>query len=551
MFRPLLVSCSTLLAYLPLLCPAQTAHLESDRVFVGDVVTMVIEMKTKYQSLYAIDTTEMEKDFRVLDVKPRASMGSLTEEYRFHATLRIVPRRAGQLEIPSLSVAGRPTPRLVLDVLPLPTHARRAITVRTEASPSNPYVGQQTDVAMRVTHHTPVFDGSWSEPEFEGVEVVYDVKQARSSAIEDGVRVGVVERIMTLFPGSPGELTGSPAGYRARVRVPGDGDTSSTVPGSMRWVFRESEPLQLSVRGIPAASTGGFWLPARELEISQRWGADDELRVGDTLDRVVTIVARGLPGKALPADLLSGGGERFKMYADQATRRDRFDGRTLVGRLDQSYAIVLTRPGKVHIPEVRLKWWDLGEDIEKEAMIEGKTMTVAPALHSQADDEPAQSPQPDLPLHDAPVRSAFLRNPVIPTAVVAVLLIFAVWLLRASNREALHVVVQGYLVRRALRRACLANDPARARSALIRWAQQRWPGTGINGLYQIKAKLHSRELQDELSGIDAVLYSSDRREWQGRRLWRLAVAEQEYSDPDSDRNDPFHPYWPRIFGLDS
>jgi hypothetical protein len=88
--------------------------------------------------------------------------------------------------------------------------------------------------------------------------------------------------------------------------------------------------------------------------------------------------------------------------------------------------------------------------------------------------------------------------------------------------------------RKNLRQACIANDAARARRALLEWGRGQWPDDNINGLNQIEIRTKSSTLLRELSRLDAALYADQTTGWQGRSLWQSIVAEGNYPRAGTD-----------------
>ena len=62
-----------------------------------------------------------------------------------------------------------------------------------------------------------------------------------------------------------------------------------------------SRPHTIKVKPKPVAFTGGHWLPARELLIAESWREPPPVfKVGEPVNRTVTIIADGLAAAVLP-----------------------------------------------------------------------------------------------------------------------------------------------------------------------------------------------------------------------------------------------------------
>ncbi len=482
-------------------CRADTAYLRPGRIFEGDIARLVIEYDNRIPSLYEVDTSALEADFEVLGVDSMISRINEPDAtfHRTQLTVSLLPRRVGKLHVPALHFGGRSSAPLLLDVRPEPVVQKSAhlVLVEVDAIPLNPYIGQQTRINTRLYHNTELEDGDLVEPKTDSA-LKYRTNDERSYTVTRNLgQFQVLQRSVVLFPTATGELELAPASYQGGI-------------SQNRLIHRRSEALALQVRQPPPDYRGEFWLPAKKLTLSRTWGQHPEqLRVGDSLDFTLSIVATGLAAESLPSGLLSGDSRQMKIYADQEDLSNRFEGENLVGRIDQRYAVVLTSPGQVTLPGISLDWWLVDSDTAQQALLESRTLNVAVA----AAPEQARLRDPRA-LFDKLVTSPGLW------ILLLVGLIGGVGYFQGPlwgrMMHALGPVLRRRRVLRELRRACLANDPRKAKNALLEWGRERWPGTPMNGLHQIQDKMHL----DELARLDAALYARDRRQWDGRELWQ-------------------------------
>lgn len=504
---------------------AFTAYLEPPKIFEGDIARLIIEYENDIPSLYSLDTALLESDFEVLDAQSRIyrKYDPDSPGLRMQWAIQIAPRRTGMLTVPSLQLGGKPTPVLELEVMTRSARERQDNNVFVEilADPPNPYVGQQTRINLRLFSNVPLSDGKLSEPEAADSAIYRGARDHRYTSSRDGERFQVLERSLSLFARQPGELPITAVTYRGHIL----GTTG-------RRIIRKSERLKLRVRSPPSDFDAMHWIPAEQLEITQRWEKSDrELAVGDSLGRTLNIVARGLAAEALPADLLVLDSEQFKSYPDEALRDNTFDGATIVGQLQQSFVLIPSQPGELEIPELRLRWWDVNSDQVQLAVLPGRRIQVV----SAADDEPRGE---DSVLAEQPGATVATGSwlgygwlGLIPLALLTLLC----WPLnqgtlwrrlenRLNTRRELHAALA------RVKHACQANDPQSARSSLLVWARLRWPGEIFYGLFQLNRRLGSSDLARELALLDAALYHPNIRAWQGRMLWRILIAAQPHRD---------------------
>jgi hypothetical protein len=263
-FRISFLFCVTLLIQLQSLCHAQTAYLRSNQIFSGDIAELMIEYDNQIPSLYALDTSALEADFKVLDIKSSVSRMFESNEafHRMRWQIEILPRRPGNLKIPPMQVGQILTPTLMLEVVPQSPELNSANNVQVElqAEPERPYVGQQTQIVIRVIHNIPLFDGNLTEPAIDNADTYSHGLESRYSILRDGREFQVLERNLSIVARSSGAIRISPANYRGLIKSLADASATGST-ATTRRINRASEALFLEVRKPPPEFSGSTWLP--------------------------------------------------------------------------------------------------------------------------------------------------------------------------------------------------------------------------------------------------------------------------------------------------
>ena len=503
---------------------AATAFLNPPAIFAGDIAELVIEYDSKMASLYALDSGPLAADFEILDIKSRVFRldQQAAGRHRMQWRLQLLPRRSGSLVVPEIRFGDQSTAPLTLEVKPVPDDVRSSqqVFVELDSKPRSPYVGQQTLLSLRLFHNTPLRIDGLAEPRLPNAASYRDLDERVYFVSRDGKEFRVLEKQMLIFPGQAGELELPPAVLRGQLRQSapaGDGD----IPAS-RKVSRKSNPLRLQVRQPPAAFSGRYWLPARELVISQRLQPlARELRIGDSIDWTLTLEARGLPAASLPANLFEYETPNYTVYADQPRRSERLADGELIARLEQRFAIIVTAAGSIDLPGFELAWWDLEADRERLARLEATHLGYAAAA------APGSGRGTDA---DAAGLLFTLGGDGIrwfwPVASLAgsLLLLLALRALWRRLEHRIGLLLRRRRIRGLLKQACRENRARRARALLIEWGRARWPGEAINGLYQISDRCRSARLAEEVSKLDAALFSRGNPGWRGSGLWTALAS---------------------------
>lgn len=128
------------------------------------------------------------------------------------------------------------------------------------------------------------------------------------------------------------------------------------------------------------------FLPADDLTLSQQFTVhathpgDDALRVGDVIDRQVTLEGTGVLPAAIPQLLYAVEGSESQRLARQNTLIRTPRGDFIGARRVETLRYLPSRAGSIVIPPLKLRWWDSAQQRWRDATLPGKTLAVAPAL---------------------------------------------------------------------------------------------------------------------------------------------------------------------------
>ena len=494
----------------------QTAEIQPPIIQEGDIATLTIEMESKIPSLYGLDTTDLEQNFEIVASESRIL--SIREggdiKRRMQWKLDLFPKHIGRLEIPSLMLGQKPTPPLSLQVDSRGVEDRKQhqIILETRATPEAPYQNQQVILTLRLLYNTDLAQGRLYEPEIESDFIALRSGQDQKiQQVIDGHQFEGIERKIHIFADTVGINEIPSARFRGEL---------STNSESGRKILRISKALTLPVKSRPANYQGNFWLPARELQISQSWDNElTDLTASDTIKRTILIEATGLAAEFLPENLLEEYAHPVKIYPDQAIRNNRFIDENVAGRLEQSYAVILPESGLVELPEITLSWWDTDSSVERQLTLPSVELDIKPSSPATLDGSANRAADN---LHMETVKDTGIPLPFIVAGLLLVIMT-AIWRYRWQISEWYCLIFDRSKRLYQLRQACDNNDPMGTRRELIQWARSHWSDRKIAGLQTIAEVFGNSEFSDELSRLDQYLFSNNQSEWHGQRLWSLLI----------------------------
>lgn len=482
-----------LLLLLPILAHAARvqASLDRNQVQLGETVTLNLRVEGGGMA-DAPDLSALAPDFDVLGSSRNTSVsivnGRRSVQFTYGIALR--PKHVGQLLVPALDLAGGRTQPLTLTVTaPDPAAAANSgkqVFLEASAQPAHVRVGQQLLFTVRLYLGGTLSNGSLEEPNLPGI----DARRLGDDLDYDVVRGGrayhVVERRYALIPQHAGTIQLPSVQFQGELIDPTDPDSffAMGTPTSAA-----SPPVRIQVEPVPPHWGSSDWLPARALSLTlEGIPADGQAHVGQPIELAMTLQATGLPYETLPAlslpDL-----DGATVYPDKPVTGTRNDGQWLIGRRQQHFAVVPSRAGKLTIPAITLKWWNVQTGKAELARIPAHTLTVLPdAAGGSAPIAPAPATSAAAPAVAAsaaiaPARQAPAWRALVLAAVALVLLAGALaawWVWRHRARRVVAEPSQAARSGRSLRAAFLAaargSDAAAQAHALLAWARAERPG---------------------------------------------------------------------------
>ena len=515
------VACWLLLALLPCLAQAVQvqATLDRDSVALGQTVTLTVRVLDAPGAVDAPDFSALQADFEILGSSQNRSLGIVNgvrqSELAFGVALR--PRRVGTLHIPPLSVAGMQTAPLPLQVTAAAADATDAdpnadVFLEVTAEPTQVYVGQQVSVLVRLFYAVNL-GGSLDSPNVDGAQTLKVGDDLKYITQRGGRSLQVLERRFAVTPQRAGRLRIPALSFQGEVSDPYD---PGSFFGPSTPVGARSASVDIDVRPPPAAAGADAWLPARALALTLD-GLDPSapIRVGQPLNLTLTVRATGLSADALPLPTLPAL-DGATVYPDKSADTTGNSGPWLLGTRRRTFAVVPERAGKLVIPAMRVRWWNVLGDRAEVAQIAAREFTVLPAAGTAngnvAPTAPAASDTATPPpaVSTKPARSWPWRWIALGSALLwlgSMVLGWFLWRRRRALVPTLGVVNDDSAQRwrRAFRAVARGGDLAAQEHALLAWARAERPN--VRHLGDLAAALVDPGQQAAIASLQRQRYA--------------------------------------------
>lgn len=530
------------------------ATLDRSSVQLGETVTLNLRIDNASGNIQLPDLSVLNNDFSILGTSQNSNLAIINGKASSTLTIGVAlrPSHVGTLQIPSLSVDGGHTTPLQLQVgAPDPTAAaatHKDVFMEAQAEPAHGYVGQQLSYVLRLYYATNISSGALSAPQADGLEVSRVGNDLNYDAQRGGRTYHVLERRYALVPQHAGRIEVPAASFQGEAIDPGDPDSFF---GSSTTITAAAPAVSIDVKPPPADWGQTAWLPARQLSLSlDGWpGPQDSVRVGQPLNLTMNLQATGVPFEALPALSLPPL-DGAKAYPDKPVTGNRQDGQWMVGRRQQSFAIVPERAGTLTIPATTLKWWNVLTGHMEVAQIPAHDVTVLPAAGSAV--QPS-NPTPAPASSSAPVAPTSPARPV-PWQWIALgsvglwlLSVLAWWFWRRHRATAIAAPVVARTSARHCQLAFLAaargSDAAAQARALLAWARAERPA--IQNLGELAAALDDAPQRAAIAALQQRQYAGTPSSEAGADLVQAFKRGFAWRTPgDADRDDGLPPLYP-------
>ncbi len=414
------------------------------------------------------------------------------------------------------------------------------VFIETEVNPTNPYVQAAARVTVRVYSARALYHADLDLPASTDVLVRQVGADLRGSVKRNGRSYDVFTRQYLVFAqrsgklGLPGAvLTAqvlSSAGHPDLFYGPGGPSTSPYGYGAMlavQPIQLRGDPIALAVRPRPAGAVSSYWMPARQVVLSSEWHPALQAHVGDAFTLDLTVQADGLTAEQLPdLSTLVALPPGFKAYPDEPKLDTSSQDDTLIGRREQSIALIANEPGRFTLPALQLRWWNTTDDVSQQVTVPARTIVILPS-EGAAPVAAARRAAPASGAVAAPGRLGG-GNPWLWASLAFGLAWVATlggWFASVRRKRprppspAEPVAIPSIgasQARSAFLKACGENDPRAARRHLLAWVDAEWPDSSPAGLNGLARRIGQPQIETLLRELDRACYAGGT--WRGDGL---------------------------------
>jgi len=462
----------------------------------------------------------------------------------------IKAKTEGIFTIPAFNIDSKSTSPIQIKVLaPVSSTSvngqQDAIQLKATVDLNDIYVQQQIIYTIRLYRTVQAQYASLSEPEMPGALLERLGEDRQFETEIDGSRYIVLERRYVIFPQQQGEQEISPVIFTAEISSGGKRySTLGRLQSRSKTISLSTDAIKVNVKRQPKA-LDNWWLPATNVSLSEKWQPDPvEFRVGKPVTWSYTINADGLTATQVP-ELLPTNVDGLKFYPDtaQSTNQPNQDG--MVGSRTQKIAVVPTRAGPLTIPELKLSWWDVQQDVAKEIILPARTIEVLPTLDGDYGQQPVKIKPPattaeealqpqqintsvndtDTVVPDDNKQDSDLWKTIALTSLLLWIILGLFLFLRKiwpssqkNEKQQKQTKDISTSTMSDIKRACETNSPKVTKKAILNWCASQKGFENILSLADIYRHITDEKLTEQIKLLERHLYAAEHNEWDGSAL---------------------------------
>lgn len=371
---------------------AATVSFSKNESVVGQVIELIFTSDKPITQ--APDLSSVKKDFRISGQNSRHNTtiinGKMNQTYEL--SYHLFPKRIGTVKLDNLTLDGEKLNPIQLTVLGAQDtnstyNQTPPLELQAQVSSGPYYIGQGILYTIRMGDVRQILDGAFEAPTAENASVQLLGQDEVNTVMQQGSPVKIIERKYLITPKQSGPITIQPASFTGMRSIPQDrrksiGDLFEMGllfdglmgSGAQEQVFAEATPIQIQIEPKPD-NWQGWWLASPEVKLTYEDKIPNDLKVGDTIERIITLSAIGINADSLPVPQQPSA-SNIKVYPSNETRNTVSEANTIQGRLTLSVVMVPTNGGDITIPAIKIPWFNTVSGQTETAVIPAKSIMV-------------------------------------------------------------------------------------------------------------------------------------------------------------------------------
>ena len=504
-----------------------TAEVENNQVVAGEPFVLTLTYSGNEKNIQP-DLSVLQNDFQIYSngssVQTSYINGVMTQQLSW--ALGLVTLKDGDITIPPISAGNLRTKSIDLKVLP----AGSTILANSQNSKSNASASPKFEAEFSIDEKNPYvkqeITGTLTIKDYVGLEFVSDpvflnaedwqikiLEQPSVSQISGGREIKLNFAMFALNP----TTTEVPSlqwkavyfDMSAQPQRHGFGffDLSdfSAVRGVQKPAIIQTRPQKISIKPIPKEYENEFWLPAKALNLVQKWeDKNPEFKVGETISREIILSAAGILDSELP-ELEFATPENIKQYPENPQFSLSVYKAHPVAQATYRIVYIPQKSGETTLPEISLPWFNTKTGKPETARIPAQKITIAENLDYQEISE-APAPKVKIEPERKPLAVQQTANSeqhylwLILAFVGGMLLSYLLFATRKSTPKEEKTLNK-------IRKNLKNGDYRRLRDNLIKWGNENFADSSVHNLNDLALLIGEEDFSLQMQLLNRIVYA--------------------------------------------
>lgn len=529
-----------------------TTSVDRTSIIQGQRFNLIISIDGR-DLMGSPDLSSLQKDFEVLGTARNQSIvminGNITRKNQWIITL--IANKRGEQTIPPVTFGGLRTHPVTITVI-TPSKAtvgkNQPLFFKASVDTKNLYIQSELIYTLRLYYNVAIDAPVIILPTIKNA-IIKEIGRYKTYQGElNGRPMYIYQHQYAIYPQVSGKFTISSATFAGNTK-----EAISNAPVDQSFFSFDSQlrikpirlfskPITVDVRPRPVASTSAWWLPAKQIKVTESWSHDlKQVKLGEPLTRTVTIEATGLTAAQLP-QLNTAVSNEIKSYPGEPKLIDRIENYQLIGMRTEKIAYIPSVAGNFTLPAMNIPWWNTTTDRAETATLPEHTIhIIAPTTSSMPQNlNPNQIQNRSISSQLEPVpiigsSSNSLRKIVSHInywlwiavfLMIGALLTLVIWYRRRKRNDKDSFVKRAPSKRQyfsEVKKACDKNDPIKVKENLLAWAREEWPEKSIRNLGDFASQFESSDLKRAVHELDKIIYSKIQENGKNRKIRRNRI----------------------------
>ena len=466
----------------------------------------------------------LDKDFTVYNASTSRNMTTVNGKTstQYNMTVIMMPNKTGKLTIPAIRVGNEYTKSIAISVDKALSNDEEdkyqdMFAISTIASDSA-YINVPVLYTLKLYYSTPILSLQPKPFKIYKSEIRPTDHRLTYQKRINGNLYDVVEESFLIVPQTTGKITIPPMVLQATL-------SNGFGQLGVKTRFVSTKNHRLNVKPIPKNISIKDWFPSSDVKIVDGWSDDKNVTAGGLITRTVKITAKDVLSNDIPKlDFKST--DDFNIYAEKPVLNDVEKDGKLMGTATYKVGYLPTKEGKVEIPKLDLKWYDVNAHKSKVASIAAKEFDVKKGNITNTDFLGSITPEATKAVEKT-VEDPFWKFLAIALVVLWVITILLLIKCKLSKPKKIKDseleegdANQSYGIK-DIKKACSKKNNQELQKSLIGWASVRFDKEIFSTLDVAK---QVPELKLILNNLNAAMYSDKNFDQYSELLKKVSSA---------------------------